>query len=167
MQKIALADLSAYVQKLLQLPVFVIQTEQADQKDHALLITLVGDLGAGKTTFVQALAKELGVTESVLSPTYVIMKSYDIPAANQNRNTEQTISARRFAKLVHIDLYRLDKPEELSALKLGAVLADPANLVCIEWPERAGTLLPRPDLHLHLSSDGASEAERFVEIIQG
>ncbi len=154
MEKIALADVSAYVQKLLQLPVFAAQTEHTEQENHALLVTLVGDLGAGKTTLVQALAKKLGITESVLSPTYVIMKSYDI-------------SNSRFKKLVHIDLYRLDKPEELSALKLGAVLADPANLVCIEWPERAGTLLPRPDLTLYLSSDGASETERFVEIIQG
>jgi len=112
---------------------------------------LSGDLGAGKTTFVQALAKALGVTEPVQSPTYVLMKKY------------QTTSSK-FQTLVHVDLYRLEKPEELETLKLEEMFADPGALVAIEWPERAHGKLPKPDRTLLFSSDGAAADERYIEV---
>lgn len=117
---------------------------------QAFVIALRGDLGAGKTTFTQALAKELGITESVQSPTYVLMKSYPI-------------SFGRFTKLIHIDAYRLDTPEEFSTLKPEGFLSDPTNLVIIEWPERVEGVLPKPDIVLNFSSDGAGEEERYIE----
>ena len=145
MQKVLHTELALFAEELL------VRLAKAKSTHAATLVTLSGDLGAGKTTLVQALALALGVKESVSSPTYVIMKSY-------------TIAWGGFTKLVHIDLYRLEKPEELAALNLEMVFSDPGNLVCIEWPERAGDLLPHPNLALHLSSAGASESERFVEI---
>ena len=119
--------------------------------DGATMLFLQGELGAGKTTFTQALARELGITEPVQSPTYVIMKSYPL-------------SGQRFEALVHLDLYRIESPEELAPLKLGRVFAKPKTLVVIEWPERAGGALPKADLSLRLSSDGAGESERHYHI---
>lgn len=88
----------------------------------AYVVGLRGELGAGKTTFVQAVAKELGVVEDLTSPTYVIAQSYLIPHNSV------------FKKLVHIDAYRLT-PEEPDTIGFGAALKDPANLVMVEWPE--------------------------------
>jgi tRNA threonylcarbamoyladenosine biosynthesis protein TsaE len=124
--------------------------ERLPQKNSgATIIALSGELGAGKTTFVQALARELGVSEAVQSPTYVLMRSYPI-------------AYRQFTTLIHIDAYRLERPEEFAALKPGTFLSDPTNLVCIEWPEKAGDVLPKPDITLKLSSDGAGEEERYI-----
>ncbi|HVV15206.1 MAG TPA: tRNA (adenosine(37)-N6)-threonylcarbamoyltransferase complex ATPase subunit type 1 TsaE [Candidatus Paceibacterota bacterium] len=124
-----------------------------EKTDGAAVLALSGDLGAGKTTFVQALARELGIQETVQSPTYVLMKSYPI-------------AYKQFTTLIHIDAYRLEKPEEFAALKPDIFLADPTNLVCIEWPEKAGTALAKPDLLLKFSSEGAQEGERYISIEQ-
>jgi len=126
-------------------------------KSHATLLALQGDLGSGKTTFVQALAKALGVTETLQSPTYVLMKSYDIP------------NATLFNTLVHIDTYRLENPKQFSALLpaqagMPSFLQDPKALVCIEWPERVEGELPKPDLVINFSSEGMEEFERSVEV---
>lgn len=93
--------------------------------DKALVVGLSGHLGAGKTAFVKAVAKILKIEESVTSPTFVIMKMYDCRSI-------------QWKKLVHIDLYRLEKKEEMTALKLEEVIADKNNLIMIEWPENVG-----------------------------
>lgn len=116
----------------------------------ATIIALRGDLGAGKTTFTQALARELGITEAIQSPTYVLMKSYPI-------------DFKGFKKLIHIDAYRLEKPEEFSALQPEMFLNDPQNLVVIEWPERVEGMLPTPDIILNFAHTD-SEEERHIEI---
>ncbi len=98
----------------------------------AAVLALNGDLGAGKTTFTKALAKELGVQESVTSPTFVIQKSYDIQKDNSN-----------FKKIVHIDAYRLESGAEAEVLGLTATMADSTNLVVIEWAENIKSALPQ------------------------
>jgi tRNA threonylcarbamoyladenosine biosynthesis protein TsaE len=144
--KVALNGLPEFAENILQ------SFDSAPAKPHATLVALQGDLGAGKTTFVQALARALCVTETVQSPTYVLMKKYQVT------NT-------KFQTLVHLDLYRLEKPEELAALKLESVFADPKCLVCVEWPERAEKLLPQPDLTLRFSHKDAGAAERYIEMV--
>jgi tRNA threonylcarbamoyladenosine biosynthesis protein TsaE len=88
-------------------------------------ITLAGDLGAGKTTLVQAIADGLGVAEHVTSPTYALVQSYASPKGT----------------LHHLDLYRLRDPSQLAQLGWHDVLNDRA-IVCVEWPDRAGDELP-------------------------
>lgn len=140
MQKVSLTELRVLANEVL-----------AKLPAGPALVTLSGELGAGKTTFVQALAKELGVAEPVQSPTYVLMKSY-------------TTTNPRFKKLIHIDLYRLEKPEEFSALKSETFLGDGDTLVCVEWPEKAGGLLPTPTLAIRFSSEDAHSEERNYDI---
>ncbi len=147
MQKVPRGELQDFVREVLE----KISPPDSARGERATIVALSGELGAGKTTFVQELAKELGVKETVQSPTYVLMKSYSIAYKN-------------FTQLVHIDLYRLEKPEELAALQLENYLNDPHALVCIEWPERADSLLPNPNITLKFSSDGAAEGERYIEI---
>ena len=143
MAKVALSELARLVYEILeQLP---------KDKVSAAIIALTGELGAGKTTFVQALAKALGVQDTAQSPTYVLMKSYPI-------------SYKQFTKLIHIDAYRLEKAEEFETLKPESFLSDPHNLVCVEWPERIEGKLPTPDAVVKLSAEGAGEAERYIQI---
>jgi tRNA threonylcarbamoyladenosine biosynthesis protein TsaE len=119
---------------------------------RACVIALAGNLGAGKTTFVQALAREMGVTDVVQSPTYVLMKSY--PVAYQG-----------FELLVHIDAYRLESPEQFAALGPQTFLQNEKALVLIEWPERLEGVLPKPDMTIWFSADDMMGKERVIEIV--
>lgn len=89
------------------------------------VVGLRGNLGSGKTAFAQSLGNILGVTETIQSPTYVIQKSYDI-------------THPFFKKLFHLDLYRIENPDELKIFHLDEIFQDKSNLVLIEWPEKAG-----------------------------
>jgi len=95
----------------------------------AHVLALTGNLGAGKTTFTQHLAASLGVTESITSPTFVVMKRYDL-------------LDQAFTHLVHIDAYRLEHSNELEVLGFQELLQDPQNLIVIEWPENVAAILP-------------------------
>lgn len=101
--------------------------------DHAFVIALSGDLGSGKTTFMQAFCAALGITDVVTSPTFVIQKNYPL----QNPF---------FAQCAHIDAYRLEHESELSRIGFAETAGDPRNIVCIEWPERVAGLLPKDRL---------------------
>lgn len=98
-----------------------------------LLLTLKGELGAGKTTLARALLRGLGVEGPVRSPTYTLVEPYEA----------------RGLKLLHFDLYRLGGGEELEALGYRDLRAGSA-LALVEWPERAGGALGPPDLALEL-----------------
>ena len=121
-------------------------------KDAATVVALQGDLGSGKTTFTQALARELGITATVQSPTYILMRKYQI-------------TNHKFQTLIHIDAYRLENPKEFAALRPEQFLKDPKTLVVVEWPEKVEGALPPADLTINFSSDGAKEGERYIEVV--
>lgn len=116
--------------------------------DEATVVGLSGHLGSGKTAFVQAVAAELGVEEQVTSPTFVIMKLYE------TKN-------EAFPRLVHIDAYRLEEGRELEALEFEKIVADPRNLVMIEWSENVKEMLPEGTRAIEFEAVG--EGERWVE----
>ncbi len=90
----------------------------------ATIIELIGDLGAGKTTFTKLLSEELGISETVVSPTFVIQKRYSIPNHSQ------------FKTLIHIDAYRFENPDEITKLGWHEDLQNPENLILVEWPSK-------------------------------
>lgn len=120
--------------------------------ESATVVALSGDLGAGKTTLTQTIARELGSTNSVISPTFVIMKSYDLP---------RTALARGFSTLVHIDAYRLNSHKELEKLGWAELLDDPKNLILIEWPEKVPESIPEGAIRITLAHK--SEEEREIQ----
>lgn len=150
--RVALYELPYFVRNILAVLML------AEPKATATIVALEGNLGAGKTTFVQTLAHELGIKDTVQSPTYVLMKNYpmEISSASENTNT-------KFTKLVHIDAYRLESPEEFAALKPEEFLNDPQALVVVEWPEKLGVRLPKPDMVLTFSADDMTQDERTID----
>lgn len=124
--------------------------ELTPNAEHATLVTLSGELGAGKTTFTQALAKVLGVEEHVTSPTFVLEKVYELAR-------ELGGSTPKFARLVHIDAYRLDSGADLAPLGFDEIMRDPSTLVLLEWPEKVADGLPTPSLAITIAPqrDGA------------
>lgn len=102
-------------------------------------LALHGNLGAGKTAFTRALAAALGVHAPVASPTFAIFNIYDAPAR----------------QLVHMDAYRLSRPEEADGLVLWDLLREPWTLV-VEWPENLGDRLPEGAWHLHITETAAT-----------
>jgi tRNA threonylcarbamoyladenosine biosynthesis protein TsaE len=105
---------------------------------EAQVIALSGDLGAGKTTFTQALGRRLGITEDMTSPTFTIMKGYE--------TTDDT-----FTHVVHMDAYRIESEEELRPLRFDEILKMPNTLLVIEWAELIKGALPADALHITLS----------------
>jgi len=99
-------------------------------KKIAFVIGLIGGLGAGKTTFLQGFVKGLGVKETILSPTFVIMKRF-------------RINHRFFKTFYHIDCYRINPPKELLDLGFKEIIANPKNIVAIEWADRVRKILPQ------------------------
>lgn len=108
-------------------------------------IALYGDLGSGKTCFVQGLAFGLGIAAPVTSPTFVIVNEYRGPRA-----------------LVHIDLYRLESADEILDLGFQEYLDGP-YVTAIEWAERADSLLPPETIRVRMAT-GADPETRSVTI---
>lgn len=95
-------------------------------KSRAMALGLRGDLGGGKTTFLQGFAKGLKKRIKVLSPTFIVM--------------------RRTGNFYHIDAYRLQGPRDLAGLGLGKILADPKNIVAVEWADKVKKIMPKNTL---------------------
>jgi tRNA threonylcarbamoyladenosine biosynthesis protein TsaE len=104
----------------------------------AYVVTLSGELGAGKTTFVQSLARELGIRESVQSPTFVLAKSYETAVSWPKR-------------IVHIDAYRLNGFNDLRPLDWEREVGNTDTLILLEWPECVAPLSPLPDMQIVFS----------------
>ena len=96
----------------------------------AFVMGLEGELGSGKTTFLQGFAKGLKIKEKILSPTFTIIKKF-------------LIFNSQFSNFFHIDCYRLKKEKELLALGFKEIISDPRNIVAIEWADKAKKTLPK------------------------
>lgn len=96
------------------------------------VLALYGDLGSGKTTFIQGLAKGLGIKNKIISPTFIIMRTYEA-----NLKT-----------FYHLDLYRIKDEKDIKDLGLTEIMNDIQNIVAIEWPEKIKSLLPQKRLDI-------------------
>lgn len=104
----------------------------AKKLDTVSVLALLGDLGTGKTTFIQGLAKGLGIQKKIISPSYIIMRTYQI-----NLKT-----------FYHVDLYRIKDEKDIIELGLVDLMADPKNIFAIEWPEKIKDLLPEKRINI-------------------
>jgi tRNA threonylcarbamoyladenosine biosynthesis protein TsaE len=110
-----------------------------------LLITLTGELGAGKTTLAQAICLGYGVEDPITSPTYSLVQEYLAPRS----------------VVFHIDLYRIESPEQLTNLGWDDIISSRA-LTLVEWPERAGARLPEDHLPIDIDYIDGDPTRRIL-----
>lgn len=102
----------------------------------AMLVTLYGNLGSGKTTFVQGMTKALSIPHRILSPTFVITREYPL-------------KLNSFDRFYHIDLYRVESEIEVKSLGLVEIFENPLHIVAIEWADRLGSQLPKERIDVY------------------
>jgi tRNA threonylcarbamoyl adenosine modification protein YjeE len=110
-----------------------------------LLVTLAGELGVGKTTLAQAICLGYGVRDEITSPTYALIHEYRAPKS----------------AVFHIDLYRLDSPDQLTNLGWDEIVSS-RSLILVEWPERAGSRLPDDHLPIELDYVPGKGSQRII-----
>lgn len=110
----------------------------------AMVIGLVGDLGGGKTTFLKGFARGLGIKDKILSPTFIILKKFQI-------------SSFKFQWFYHIDCYRIKKPKEILDLGFQEIITDPKNIVCVEWADKIKKILPKENILLKFKFKGKNK----------
>lgn len=125
-----------------------IQNKEIVSRTGALITGLHGDLGAGKTTFMKSFAEALGVKDTVQSPTFVILKRFEINDLG-------------FNNLYHIDAYRLERGEDLLKLGWNEMVQNPTNIICIEWPERVEDILKD---YLRIDFEHQGETTRKIRV---
>ena len=116
---------------------------------NSLLINLIGNLGAGKTTFIRGLIQELGFDEFVKSPTFTIVESYE----SDN------------LKVFHFDLYRIEDDKELQAIGVEDYLTEENAITLVEWPEKSKRYFNNPDYIIELNHCDNDE-KRLINIIK-
>lgn len=115
------------------------------------VVALHGDLGSGKTTFVQGFAEGLGITKKIISPTFIIMRTYEL-------KDHQT---KKF--FYHVDLYRIESIHDVEGLGLLEIMNDPDNIVVIEWPEKIENSLPNDRKDLFFTYLGEDKREITIK----
>ena len=106
------------------------------------VLALFGDLGAGKTTFIKGVAKGLGIKKVITSPTFVLMKPYDLTNKNSNKSN--------ITRMVHIDCYRVNSHKAIEDIGAVEYFSDPNTIVVIEWPERIKKILPKDRIEISI-----------------
>jgi len=119
-------------------------------KKTAFIIGLEGDLGGGKTTFLQGFAKGLGIKEKILSPTFVILKRFKVQDG-------------RFKDFYHIDCYRIKKSKEILDLGFKEIISNPKNIVALEWADRIRKILPKNSIILKFEFIGQNKRKIKTE----
>lgn len=117
------------------------------------IVTLSGPLGAGKTTFVQALARALGAKRQPKSPTFSLVRTYKLKT-----------SASKLRALVHVDAYRIERAEDVVTLGLEELLETPGTVMAIEWPENLLTWLRRKKQPISITIKLQKDGTRIVRL---
>lgn len=140
----------------------ILSKKQTPRK--AIIIGLIGNLGAGKTTFIQGFAKGLGIKKKIISPTFVILKKIKITKRSKIQSrilgTKSKISS--FKNLIHIDAYRLENPHELLNLGWRELLNNSQNIILIEWADKIKKILPKN--HIKINFKFIDETKREMSI---
>ena len=125
-----------------------IAQEVAKSLQGGEVLALSGNLGAGKTVFVKALAKAMGVEENITSPTFVLMKVYDVEVG-------------KIRRIVHVDCYRLEGQEDLADIGLSDYLAFDNSVVVIEWADK---IINLPDSTIKIKIENLEGDKRIIII---
>ena len=126
------------------------------------ILALYGNLGSGKTTFVQGFAKGLGIKQKIISPTFIIIRKYNIPKSSILLAPQSLGDVGNLKSFYHIDLYRIENEKDVKDLGLEEILNDKSNIVAIEWPEKIEKILPNKRINLYF--EYLKDDSRRIEI---
>ena len=140
-KNVTLAELSDFTKEFLQ---------AVKPSEEATVIGFYGNLGAGKTTFIKEIARQLGVEEEVASPTFTLLKQY------KTKNS-------KFEEISHIDLYRIEDVEEIKILDLDELFKKEKTLVLIEWANKMNDILDRNIIEVHITNLKEDSREFVVQ----
>lgn len=118
-------------------------------QSQAIVLALAGNLGGGKTTFLQGFAAGLGIKEKILSPTFVIQKKFSIDIG----------SVFGWENFYHFDCYRINNPKEVLDLDFKKIILNPKNIVAIEWSEKIKNYIPKSALFIEFKFIGEMRRE--------
>ena len=141
----------------------IIKANRPERSRRAIVIALIGDLGSGKTLFVQGFVKALGIKIHVPSPTFVIYRKYKIFSDQQPTTNNQQLLNNEFKRIYHFDLYRIQKPKEIIDLDFRKIIKNPENIVLIEWPEKILKYLPENTIKIRFEHRKKA-SERDIKI---
>src|ERR1035437_3461276 len=110
-------------------------------------VAFYGNLGSGKTTFIQGLAKGLGITRRIISPTFIIARHYELKNGN----------------FYHIDLYRTESKHDLLSIGLNQIIEDKTNIVALEWAEKIGEMLPNKRVDINFEYLGQNKRRIIIK----
>lgn len=125
--------------------------KRGPNKKGATVLALTGNLGGGKTTFVQGFFRGLRLKEKAVSPTFIIMR----------RSTIR--SGVGFKNIFHVDAYRLNGAADLEALGFRNIFSNPKNIILVEWAKKVKQILPKNSIWLRFRH-GAKENERRINL---
>ncbi len=111
------------------------------------VLAFYGELGSGKTTFIQGLAKGLGIKRRIISPTFIIVRHYEIEDGS----------------FYHVDLYRTETKHDLLSVGLDQILEDDNNIVALEWAEKLGEMLPKKRIEVRCENLGDSKRKIAIK----
>jgi len=126
--------------------------ELAGEIKDGTVVALYGDLGSGKTTFVQGFAKGLGINKRLISPTYIILRTYKIKL--KTKNLKLKTSVQEVKNFYHVDLYRIQNEEDIKGIGLDEIIKNGKDIVAIEWAEKLGKFLPKKRIDVHFRTQG-------------
>ncbi len=145
---------------------------------EALVISLEGDLGAGKTTFTQGFAKGLGIKEKIQSPTFVIMRIHEITPLNppyfkgekKNKTLPPYEGGRvrdrgymRYSNFIHVYAYRL-KSKDFAVLNWKEFIKNPQNIILVEWGNKIKNILPKNSIRVIFSH--VDNNKRLIKVVE-
>lgn len=141
--------------------------ERTGKQYGAITIGLFGNLGSGKTTFTKYFAEKLGIKPSqIISPTFVLQKRFDISnvteEAEKNKNPQNI--KHPFKNFYHLDVYRIESSKEIETLWWRENVANPQNIILVEWADKIQDILPNDTLKMFFESTGENSRKIKVEI---
>lgn len=123
-------------------------------------VCLYGDLGSGKTTFVQGLAVGLGIKRRIISPTFIIVKSYALEnqkSKSKSQNCNSKFKSLESETFYHIDLYRVESERDIEGLGIEEIIDNKNNIVVIEWAEKLKSQMPAKRIDIYFFYENESK----------
>jgi tRNA threonylcarbamoyladenosine biosynthesis protein TsaE len=131
-------------------------------KNEALILGLRGELGGGKTTFLQGFARGLGIKKRILSPTFLIFKKFKIPSVKRIPSKNKKDS--RFHSFYHIDCYRIKKEKGILNLGFKEIISDPKNIIAVEWADKIEEIMPQNTIWIKFGFMNRNRREIVIKL---